>query len=745
MPYTLLINKEKLRNFLYENKSILTNGILHLDYIPNKKLTNATKIYEVDNAHVIALYDTTFLKSGKDGLLICDNFIGIKHTFCSADKISYEDLIIGGIDCEKKIILTNNKSLHLSKDEFIKFFMMLKTFLISEEKTLKNIYENYVNNKLNDIKSKIKENIYTNLEHDFLILNKVIIKRYNIKTDTMLYYLGCLIFLEKFNFQEVDKYFLKLKELNQLNEDIMAKLKENIKIRKLQYQFNLLADKKNKLIENHEYDQAVIVVNKQKLLNIKPIKELEREISRIKTLKEDYIVSLEKRVQETLLNGEYDETFNILNTLKEINPKKSYTKEYIITQIESLDFLGAMINIQSIPKSNYDLANELKNKLQLKKEKASKTIKEAIESKNYSFFKENNNLKYLKDKWGISPLMHLSDSYKFKSEAFRILDNNLDKMFKMLKTKNTIGKFKKLALNGGELLNNNAIIRYDIEEATASYERSINKSIKDIEQEIHSYLDNLIYENEKQFKRLIINSKNYIDEIDNLKKVKNDIIDSIKSIENRKEDVKNSLENRVNEAVNENLNEYIMEAVTLEIGEKDEFEKTTDYEKRKNFKIDDITKTYKENNYIKKKIAALKIQITEEIDEDVKKLEYTLKNKNEELIKLKNKIKEYSFLVDSGVTINIDDIFNYYYEKYKKTINIGVYNADLEVFNAKVNNEEVKIPVPLSIAKEFKENFTILNTKYEKIVSQENEEYTVEHFFVYEFKGKRVKIPFLKS
>lgn len=674
MPYTLLINKEKLRNFLYENKSILTNGILHLDYIPNKKLTNATKIYEVDNAHVIALYDTTFLKSGKDGLLICDNFIGIKHTFCSADKISYEDLIIGSIDCEKKIILTNNKSLHLSKDEFIKFFMMLKTFLISEEKTLKNIYENYVNNKLNDIKSKIKENIYTNLEHDFLILNKVIIKRYNIKTDTMLYYLGCLIFLEKFNFQEVDKYFLKLKELNQLNEDIMAKLKENIKIRKLQYQFNLLADKKNKLIENHEYDQAVIVVNKQKLLNIKPIKELEREISRIKTLKEDYIVSLEKRVQETLLNGEYDETFNILNTLKEINPKKSYTKEYIITQIESLDFLGAMINIQSIPKSNYDLANELKNKLQLKKEKASKTIKEAIESKNYSFFKENNNLKYLKDKRGISPLMHfvikedldgikllkdtfdindtnivghttlnlvsLSDSYKFKSEAFRILDNNLDKMFKMLKTKNTIGKFKKLALNGGELLNNNAIIRYDIEEATASYERSINKSIKDIEQEIHSYLDNLIYENEKQFKRLIINSKNYIDEIDNLKKVKNDIIDSIKSIENRKEDVKNSLENRVNEAVNENLNEYIMEAVTLEIGEKNEFEKTTDYEKRKNFKIDDITKTYKENNYIKEKIAALKIQITEEIDEDVKKLEYTLKNKNEELIKLKNKIKE---------------------------------------------------------------------------------------------------------
>lgn len=102
MPYTLLINKEKLRNFLYENKSILINGILHLDYIPNKKLINATKIYEVDNTHVIALYDTTFLKSGKDGLLICDNFIGIKHTFCSADKISYEDLIIGGIDCEKK-------------------------------------------------------------------------------------------------------------------------------------------------------------------------------------------------------------------------------------------------------------------------------------------------------------------------------------------------------------------------------------------------------------------------------------------------------------------------------------------------------------------------------------------------------------------------------------------------------------------------------------------------------------------
>ncbi len=69
----------------------------------------------------------------------------------------------------------------------------------------------------------------------------------------------------------------------------------------------------------------------------------------------------------------------------------------------------------------------------------------------------------------------------------------------------------------------------------------------------------------------------------------------------------------------------------------------------------------------------------------------------------------------------------------------------MEVFNGTVRDTEIEIPVPLSIAREFKESFKSLDTKYEKIVSEENGDYKIQHIFLYEFKGQQVKIPFLKS
>ena len=554
MLYTLSINKEKIRNFLYDNKSLLTNGVFHIDYIPNKKLINCSKIYNVNANSIIALYDTTFLKSGKDGLLLCDKFIGFKYAFCSADKISYENLITGGVDKASKSIVIDNIYVRLNKEEFVNFFIELKKFLITNDTTSKNIYEGYIDEKLNNIKVKIQNNNYKNLEMEFVTLERAIIENYNIKTDATLYYLGCLIYLENFNFREVHKYYLKVEELNQLDEETIINLKDDIEKRKVQYGLNLLENEKNKFIGKHKYDDAIDAVNKQKLLNIELTKELDIEIQRIKKLKEDYIKFLENKVVKTLLNNEYAKTFETLDILKEVNSNEAYNKYYITAEIGVFDFANAMAHINILSKTDEILAKELDEKLQLEKDKASKTIRIAVENKNYNFFKENEKLKSFKDKWGMTPLMYfivkedlegvkllknefneddvnlighttfnlivLSNSYNFKSEAFRILDNDLDKMIKKHKTKNTVGKFKKLALNGGELLNNSAIIRYDITEATESYENSINKSIEDIESEIHSYLNNLISENERELKALTINPKNFDDELNNLNYVK---------------------------------------------------------------------------------------------------------------------------------------------------------------------------------------------------------------------------------
>ncbi len=778
MLYTLSISKEKIRDFLYNNKSLLTNGVFHIDFIPNKKLVNASKIYNINVNSILALYDTTFLKSGKDGLLFSNNFIGVKHTFCSPDKVSYEKLLTGGIDKIRKSIIINNMYVHLSKDEFVDFFMKLKVFLIVEDSASKAIYENYIKDRLNNIKLKIEKNIYTNLDEEFLLLSKVIIEKYDIKTDSMLYYLGCLIFLEMFNFKEVNKYYLKVQELNQLSEDIMNKLKEDIEKRKVQYEFNLLESEKNNLTKEHRYNDAIGVVNKQKLLNIKSIEELDREVQRIEKLREDYIKFLEGDITKNLLNNEYTKIFNTLDILKEINPNETYTKYYIMAQIGTFDFANAMINIQTLSKTDEVLAKELENKLQIEKHKASQTIKIAVENKDYNFFKENEKLKSFKDQWGMTPLMYfivkedldgikllkrqfnrddtnlightslnlivLSNSYKFKSEAFRLLDENLDKMIKKHKTKNTMGKFKKLALNGGEILNNNSIIRYDITKATESYENSINKSIEDIEHEIHYYLDNLISKNEKEFKALIINPKDFQGELNKLNELKNNTLCELQNIKEDKSIVKDSFENRLDEVINKNLEGYIVEAGVIEVGAKDEFETTLEYEERKKIKIEHIRENYLNNNYIKEKIEGLKVQVKQEIEDKIKKLEDIIESKNEEILSLENKIKECLYLIHNKSIIDINEIFNYYYEKYRNNINIGIYNADIEAFISKVIDKQIEVKVPRSIAREFKTEFKNLIPKYEKVVLKENDEDVIENIFCYEFNGEKIKIPFMK-
>lgn len=778
MLYTLSISKDKIRNFLYDNKSLLTNGVFHIDFIPNKKLVNASKIYNVSVNSILALYDTTFLKSGKDGLLFSNNFIGIKQTFGSANKISYENLLTGGIDNIRKLIIINSTYVHLSKDELVDFFMKLKTFLVIEDGTSKIIYENYIKDRLNNIKLKIENNVYGNLDEEFLALNKVIIKKYDVKVDSILYYLGCLIFLEMFNFKEVNKYYLKVQELNQLDQGALNKLKEDIEKRKVQYEFNLLENEKNKFIESHKYNDAINLVNKQKLLNIKLAEELDIEIQRIGNLKVDYIKSLEDKVVKNLLNNEYTKAFNILDILKEINPNEAYSEYYITAEIGTFDFTNAIANIQNLYKTNEVLAKELDEKLQIEKDKASQTIRIAVENKNYNFFKENEKLKSFKDKWGMTPLMYfvvkedldgikllknefnkddtnlighttlnlivLSNSHKFKSEAFRILDENLDKMIKKYKTRNTVGKLKKLALNGGELLNNSSIVRYDITEATASYESSINKSIEDIESEIHSYLNNLISENEREFKDLTINPKDFKVKLNSLNELKNSTTSEIESIKEDINAVEESFGDRLHEAINENLEGYVIEAAIIEVGEKDEFETTLEFKERKKAKIENIRENSLHNNYIKEKIEGLKIQVKQEIEDKIKELEDITRVKNEEILNLENKIKECSYLIHNKSIVDISEIFSYYYEDYKNNIDIGTYNADIEAFASKVNDTEIEVKVPRIIAREFKTEFKNLIPKYEKVVLKEDNKDIIKNIFSYEFNGEEIKIPFGK-
>ena len=222
--------------------------------------------------------------------------------------------------------------------------------------------------------------------------------------------------------------------------------------------------------------------------------------------------------------------------------------------------------------------------------------------------------------------------------------------------------------------------------------------------------------------------------------LKKSIISELEDIKKDINTVEDSFENRLNEAINENLESYVVEAAIIESGEKDEFETTLEYEGRKKSKIENIRENSLYNDYIKEKIAGLKVKVKQEIEEEIKKLDNITRVKEEETLSLENKIKECSYLIHSKSVVDISEIFNYYYEDYKNNIDIGTYNADMEVFISKVNNKEVEVKVPRIIAREFKN----LIPKYEKVVLKENDKDIIENIFCYEFNGEKVKIPFGK-
>ena len=97
------ISSEVIGKVLELAKSSLEGSKLHTGNIPEKKLSNVVNIYGVDESRIIALYDTTIFKSGKDGILLCDYFIGLKHAFGSAMVVEFQDLVMAEISETGKV------------------------------------------------------------------------------------------------------------------------------------------------------------------------------------------------------------------------------------------------------------------------------------------------------------------------------------------------------------------------------------------------------------------------------------------------------------------------------------------------------------------------------------------------------------------------------------------------------------------------------------------------------------------
>ena len=395
--YTL--SSEVIGKVLELAKSSLDGSKLHTSNIPAKKLSNVVNIYGVDKSRIIALYDTTVFKSGKDGILLSDYFIGLKHAFGTPIVVEYQDLVTTEINETKNFLHINGRNFDTGSKRFTDFYQQLKELLISEDSYLRNKYEDYVTNALNEIKLKIDNSQYDEAENRFLSLEKIVTSN-NKGFCASVYHYGCLIRMEQLNFNDAYSYFFRLELLQQWESNRISELKQTIDQRKAQYEFNLLEEQKDAFIQENQYDMAIDTVSQQKALNIKSSEQLEQEISRIQSKKEAYIQSLEAKVREELNREEFKGVLTILEELNQINPNASYDEYYIRVKTGIYAFKEVEQKINYMKEVDQQLAEKLEQNLQETKNNVSGIIRKAVSSKDYSFFREHPDLKNIKDKLG---------------------------------------------------------------------------------------------------------------------------------------------------------------------------------------------------------------------------------------------------------------------------------------------------------------------------------------------------------
>ncbi len=771
------ISSDLTRKVLELAKSILDESKLHTDSIPEKKLYNVLNLYNVDKSRIIALYDTTIFKSGKDGILICDYFIGLKHAFGSAMIITFEDLVIARINEVAKNIQINDHNIDIKTNEFIKFFKRLKELFILENLYLKSKYEDYVLCALDEIESKIDNKQYDEAESIFIMLEETVIGN-NKEICASLYYYGCLIRMEQLNFEQAYNYFYNLEGLQQFDNNKIIELKKMIDQRRVQNEFNLLEKQKDNFIQKNHYDKAIKIVNEQKILDIKSFEQLDKEICRIELLKKEHIKLLEGKLVEKLDSEEYKYVLNILEELNEVNPNVSYDEYYVLAKIGIYEFEEVEQRITLIKKVDTKLADKLEENLKTAKTNASEKIQTAVRCKNYSFFKENLNLRDVKDSWGMTPLMHfiiqkdldgvklLADTFNpndknvightclnlvaldyeddFCINALRELDNDLIKMMKKYKSKSNLNKIGKVALNSLDSLNGRAFLSFEVAEMTSNCEVKMNNSLEQFESDIESYIDSLLIKNYKEFVKYSKNPKDYTSEYNKLMQEEHRIKNELKNIKKKKCQIENSILEKLEKAKNDKLDDFLFDAAEIELGGKDEFETTSEYGARKKTKVEEIKSTYLVNDYVRKQIEGLEEKVKIEISNDLNEIESEINLKFSELKSIEGDINKIHYLLNCQSKSDTNEILSYYYHTYQSKLAIDLYDADSEFFNMIVNGKKKSVKVSHKIAKEFKIQFSNLKPVYKMNLVNDGNKEKIQHNFVYDFKEEQIVVTFME-
>lgn len=756
-------------------KNNLIGSVLHTSDIPAKKISNVVNIYGINENQIIALYDTTVFKSGKDGIVLCNHCLGWKHAFGSAMMINFKDLVTSGINDQENTLYVKGDRFDLKSNEFTVFFKKLKELFLLEDSYLKSMYEDYVKASLCEIEEKIGNSKYDEADRDFRSLEAIITDSTKGYLASLNYY-GCLIRMEQANFDEAYRYFSRLEELQQWETSKLATLKQTLDVKKAQYEFDLLEKQKENYIQEKQFAKAIDLVAEQKNLGVKRNEQLDSEIQRIESLKEAYIRLLEADILKKLESEEYASVLSTIEKLSEVNPHGQYDEYEVLAKIGIYAFEEAELKIISMKDVNEQLAIKLEQNLQQAKTKVTKTIQEAVYSKNYRFFTNYPSLKNIKDSWGMTPLMYfilqkdldgvqlLASTYRpddrnilghtalnlvsmdveddFMIDACKLLDKDLIEMLKKLKSKEAWNKAGNLLIKGIDGLNKN-VGDFSVMSATAEMETQMNTSLEGYQQEVEAYIQNLCIENHMEYLKGLLQPKDLNKEYNELIVQKQETEMTLEKLYEKKGTLENSFEDELRMAKNAKLESILYEAARIELGKKDEFETSAEFDARRRKKAAELKLNYRENHYVKGQLDRITAELKVSISNELNETQNAIQLHEKQFISLNSQIADVQHLLNCRFDVN--EVLGCYYQAYVSKLDIGVYDADLEVFNMIVNQEEKQIKVPRAIAKNFKMQFTDLLPKYNMQIVNHDDQEKIQHAFVYEFEDEQIEIPFLLS
>ena len=727
----LKIEKIILKHFPRNSVHGLSNN-----NIPVKKLENAKSIHNINKEEVFFLYDATLFGSAKDGMLVTEKGIYWKEVLDTPNSLDYRELVEStankDLRAKKIFVLGQDREIEI-KENYYKFIYDLRSELISSS----IIYETYYNSALLNatenlgglldkgqyiqiiewlkkyeglfLKPKdkpvrlreisfqayLKENMFPKAKQQLEFIQDLNPRFYS-KALTLL---ELAIKEERYdNLQSRRIKAIQVQDFKEayilIEEQRLLGILSDEEINKLiletkEAQYRRLNNERLEAIKNEDYEIAFSILEKQSSLSIKQDFEIEMLRQSTEDSKDATIKKYVEKLDTLLENEEFLKANEIQKLIYKIDPSYPLERERILLDIYKYDFRKAKEEISKI--SKLELKLELEQTLQKSIGKLHNKIRDAAKNRQYEVFEKYPEIWNYKDEYGMCAL----DYFALEADLGGIL-KSLDHLELLLMPANIFGH------NFIDLLG------FACDPNLGNKKENPLHMLKEIKGKLDiKHVDDRIKFLETGQERHFFSYKS--SQEDRLSELNKKLL-STEHFKHIFIEVENPTMNSVNKIIRHLFSGELEDLKSYP--QKDEFETSEVYRlrarafRRQYLARIDFIAEYKRQNQ----------STAEGIEKILKQRRSIFIPSISGLIEYKD--KELDLLKSLEVHENVLKLLGIYFPISDESIMVetGIYNADKEVFLMDIDGQIYEMPMPLFIAKEFKNTFEEIEFKSVRII-----------------------------